>query len=94
MAELCYVGRDAANAATATITNPRIGFGYPALFGNANHHDASVWIAGSGATKHVTDQKSVLNNYVNVPVGRGSLRAFEVQRPPSMATATFYLKPK
>ena len=61
--------RDAANAATATITNPRIDFGYPALFGNANRHDASVWIADNGATKHVTDQKSVLNNYVNVPVG-------------------------
>jgi hypothetical protein len=43
--------RDTANIATATITNPRIDFGYPTFLGNANHRDASVWIADCGAKK-------------------------------------------
>jgi hypothetical protein len=50
--------RDTANIATATITNPRIDFGYPAFLGNANHRDASVWIADCGAKK-TRDQPKV-----------------------------------
>jgi len=43
--------------------------GYPALLGNANRCDTSVWIADCGATKHMTDQKSIRNNYVSVLIG-------------------------
>ena len=60
---------DSANTASHTTTAPLIDFGYIASLNDVSRPDASVWIADSGATKHATDQRSFLRNYVSVPTG-------------------------
>ena len=60
---------DLANTASYSATAPIIDFGYVASLNAASRPDASVWIADCGATKHVTDQRSFLRNYISVPVG-------------------------
>ena len=60
---------DLANTASDSTTDPLVDFGYIASLNDASRPDASVWIADSGATKHATDQRSFLRNYVGVPAG-------------------------
>jgi hypothetical protein len=76
--------RDTANIATATITNPRIDFGYPAFLGNANHRDASVWIADCGAKKNTWPTKSPFSTTMWASIGSWIIEGIRV------ATATVH----